>query len=143
MRTQFYVQMKDVESGNVIQVTYIAFQSNFDHVDFPFWMFIFPSIAKKDYSLDSLYAVSRCRTRDESEDHTSEKACKGSTLPLNQGRTSPEVQNRSISGPMKRSYVLQSLKKEKLFNFKMCLLMLFGLKHLYTLNILDKIGNTA
>ena len=30
-----------------------------------------------------LYTVSRCHTRDESEDHTSEKACKkGSTLAL-------------------------------------------------------------
>ena len=29
-----------------------------------------------------LYTVSRCRTRAESEDHTSEKACKGSTLAL-------------------------------------------------------------
>ena len=54
-----------------------------------------------------LYTVSRCRTRSESEGLTSEKARKGSTLALNLGQTSPEVQNRGISGPMKRTYILQ------------------------------------
>ena len=36
---------------------------------------------------EGLYTVSRCRTRDESEDHTSEKACKkkGPTLALKPG----------------------------------------------------------
>ena len=31
----------------------------------------------------------------------------------NPGQTSPEVQNRGISGPTKRTYVLQKLKKKK------------------------------
>ena len=47
--------------------------------------------------------VSRCYTRGESEDHTSEKACKGYTLALNPGQMSPEVQNRGISGPTRRT----------------------------------------
>ena len=44
---------------------------------------------------------------------TGDEACKwGSQLWLwNPGQTSPEVQNRDISGPIKRTYVLQKLKK--------------------------------
>ena len=49
-----------------------------------------------------LYAVSRCRTRDESEDHTSKKACKEYTLTLKTGHISPELQNSGISGSTKR-----------------------------------------
>ena len=55
-----------------------------------------------------LHTVSTCHPRGESEDHTDEKACKnGSTLGLNPGQISPKVQNRGISGPTKRTYVLQ------------------------------------
>ena len=46
--------------------------------------------------------LSRCHTRGESEDHTSQKTRKGSTLALKPGQTSPEVQIRGISGPTKR-----------------------------------------
>ena len=57
-----------------------------------------------------LYTVSRCCTRGESEDHTGEKARKKDPPWLwNIGQTSPEVQNRGISGPMKRTYVLPKI----------------------------------
>ena len=55
------------------------------------------------------YTVSRCRTRGESEDHTSEKARKGSTLAL---KPRTDVQNRDTSGPTKRTYVLPKFKKK-------------------------------
>ena len=51
-----------------------------------------------------LYIVSRCHTRCESEDHTSEKACKESTLAL-EPRADITIQNRDISDPMNRTYV--------------------------------------
>ena len=42
--------------------------------------------------------VSRCRTRGESEAHTSEKERKkGSTLAINLGQISPDIQNTGIS----------------------------------------------
>ena len=50
--------------------------------------------------------VSRCYTRGESEDHTGEKACKVLRDPpwlWNPGQTSPEPQNRGISGPTRRT----------------------------------------
>ena len=66
-----------------------------------------------------LYTVSRCRTRGESDNHTSGKARKRDPPWLcNPGQTSPEVQNRGISGPTKRTYVLQKLKKGCLLLFK-------------------------
>ena len=47
--------------------------------------------------------VSKCRIRGESEDHSSEKACKGSILDLRDLRT-------------KRTYVLQKFLKRKVSN---------------------------
>ena len=67
-----------------------------------------------------LYTVSWCCIRGESEDHTSEKACKGSTLVLKPRAMPPEVQNRGISGPMKRTYVPQ--KKFKKRDNSICIL---------------------
>ena len=71
-----------------------------------------------------LHTVSRCHTRGEFENHPDEKACKNeSTLGLNLGQISPKVQNRGISGPTKRTYVLQIIffppkiyKKKKKFD---------------------------
>ena len=49
-----------------------------------------------------LYIVSRCHTRGEPEDHTSEKACKRDPPWLwDPGQMSWEVQNRGIHGPTK------------------------------------------
>ena len=47
-----------------------------------------------------------------------EEACKRGNPPWlwNPGQTSPEVQNRGISGPTKRTYVLQKLKKKISFS---------------------------
>ena len=58
-----------------------------------------------------LYTVSRCRTRGESREFIVRKqqSTRARDLPWlwNQGETLPEVQNRGISGPTKRTYVLQ------------------------------------
>ena len=52
--------------------------------------------------------LSRCRTRDELEDRTRKKARKRDPPWLwSPGQMLPEVQNRNISGPTKRTYVLQ------------------------------------
>ena len=52
-------------------------------------------------------------TRGESEDHTSEKACKkGSTLALKPRADVTRGPKQGISGPTKRTYVLQKLNKE-------------------------------
>ena len=50
---------------------------------------------------------------------TGEEACKRGNPPWlwNPGQTSPEVQNRGISGPTKRTCVLQNLKKKKSGSF--------------------------
>ena len=60
-----------------------------------------------------LCTVSWHYTRGESWDYTSEKSNKGSTLVWTPKQTSPEVQNRGISGPTKRTYVLQNLQKKE------------------------------
>ena len=59
--------------------------------------------------------VNRCRTADEIREFI---ACRRQSTQVrhppwlwNPGETSPEVQNRGISGPTKRIYVLQKLKK--------------------------------
>ena len=60
-----------------------------------------------------MLAISRCHTRGKSEESIARRH--GSTQkrdpswPWNAGRTSPEVQNRGISGLTKRFYVLQTL----------------------------------
>ena len=60
------------------------------------------------------YTVSRCHTRGESEDNSGKKAHKRDPPWLwNPVQMSPEVQNRGISGPTKRTYVLQKLKKKQ------------------------------
>ena len=52
--------------------------------------------------------VSRCCTIGESEDHSSKSACKGSTLALKlRAADITRSPNRGISGPTKRTYVLQ------------------------------------
>ena len=50
-------------------------------------------------------SVSRCHTGGKSEDHTGEKAHKQEIDPgfQNPGQTLPEIQNRGISGPTKRT----------------------------------------
>ena len=60
-----------------------------------------------------LYTVSRCHTRGESQEFI---ACRRQSTQArdrpwlwNPGETSPEVQNRGISGPTKRTYVLQKI----------------------------------
>ena len=63
------------------------------------------------YQKDSA-AMMLCHTRGESEDHTSEKARKGSTLALKPGPMSSEVQNRDINDPTKRTYVLKYFFKK-------------------------------
>ena len=62
--------------------------------------------------------VSRCCTRGESQGmcnvtHMPRLSLNKAepTLALNPEETSPEVQNRGISGPTKRTHVLQNLKK--------------------------------
>ena len=60
-----------------------------------------------------LYTVSRCRTRGESEDHTSEKARKGSTLALKPRADVTRSPKQGISGPTKRTYVLKKFLKKK------------------------------
>ena len=62
-----------------------------------------------------LYTVSRCCIRGESEDHTSEKACKkGSTLALKPRTDVTRSLKQGISDSMKRTYVLQKfLKKDR------------------------------
>ena len=59
-----------------------------------------------------LYIVSRCHTRGESQESS---ACRWQSTQArdppwlwNPGETLPEVKNRGISGPMKRTYVLQN-----------------------------------
>ena len=50
--------------------------------------------------------VTRCHTRGESEDHSSEKACKGSTLALKPRADVTRSPNRGTSGPTKKTCVL-------------------------------------
>ena len=68
------------------------------------------------------YTVSRCHTRGQSQEFI---ACRQQSTQVrdppwlwNPGETLPEVQNRGISGPTKRSYVLQKLLKilKKIFS---------------------------
>ena len=60
-----------------------------------------------------LYTVSRCCTRGESENHTGEKVCKGSTWALKPRADVTRSQKQGISDPTKRTCVLQNLKKQK------------------------------
>ena len=64
-----------------------------------------------------------------SQDHTSEIACKGSPWFWNPGQTSPEVQNRGISGPTKRTYVLKIFLK-KFFTPWYLIPRVFKIKHI-------------
>ena len=60
------------------------------------------------YVSADLYTVSRCRTNGESEDHTGKKAYMGSNLALiPRASVIKSPKNRSISGPTKRTFVLQ------------------------------------
>ena len=54
----------------------------------------------------------QCWARGESEDHTSEKVCKRSTLAL-KPRADITRSNRGTSGPTKRTYGLQKILKKK------------------------------
>ena len=62
-----------------------------------------------------LYTVSRCRSRGESQEYIARRRqCMHARDPpwlWNSGETSPEVRN-SISGPTKRTYVLQKFKRK-------------------------------
>ena len=64
-----------------------------------------------------LYTVSRCRTRGESQEFIARRwqstQARDPPWLWNPGETSPEVQNRGISGPTKRTYVLQKFKKKQ------------------------------
>ena len=67
--------------------------------------------------------VSRCRTRGESEESIAcrrqSTQARGSTLALKSRQMSSEVQNRGISGSIKRTHILGKLKKTtKKFLFK-------------------------
>ena len=72
-------------------------------------------LKRLDWHAD-LYTVSRCHTRGESEDHKPESTQRNPPWLWNPEQTSPEVQNRGISGLMKRTYVLQKFfLKESFF----------------------------
>ena len=59
-------------------------------------------------------AVSRCLTRGESEDYTSEKACKnGSTLALKPRAEFSRSPKTGVSSPTKETYVLQKFFKKR------------------------------
>ena len=64
-----------------------------------------------------LYTVRRCRTRGESQEFIAhrQQSTQARDPPwlCNPEETSPEIQNRSISGPTKRTYVLQKIFKKK------------------------------
>ena len=64
-----------------------------------------------------LYIVSRCHTRGESQEFIAHRwqsmQVRDPPWLWNPGETLPEVQNRSISGPTKRTYVLQKIFKKK------------------------------
>ena len=66
------------------------------------------------------YTVSRCCTRGESEDHTSERKHTRSTLALKTRTDITRVQNRCISGPTKRTDVLQKLFLKQEFLSELC-----------------------
>ena len=83
-----------------------------DHPDQCLWTHLQICGSKRLCYHSDLCTVSRCHTRGESEDHLSEKACKRDPSWLwNPGQTSLEVQNRSISGSTKWTYVLPKNKK--------------------------------
>ena len=69
-----------------------------------------------------LYTVSRCCTRDESQEFIARRwqsmQARDPPWLWNPGETSPEVQNNGISGPTKKTYVLQKLKKKVHYTYQ-------------------------
>ena len=69
-----------------------------------------------------LFTVSRCHTRGESQEFIAHRwqsmQVRDPSWLWNPGETLPKVQNRGISGPTKRAYVLQNLKKRRKSSFK-------------------------
>ena len=63
-----------------------------------------------------LYTVSRCHTRRESENHTSEKACKGSTLALKARTDITRSPKQGCQWLTKRTYALQKFLCKKLYS---------------------------
>ena len=68
----------------------------------------------------NLYTVNRCCTRGKSEDHTSEKACKGSTLALKPRADITESPKQGYQWPHKRDLCRPKIFKNKKdqFNFQ-------------------------
>ena len=65
-----------------------------------------------------LYTVNRCCTRDESEDHTSEKTCKkGSTLALKLGADVTRIPKQGYQWPHEKDLCPQKMFKKKVFTF--------------------------